>query len=112
MEDHRKFKRVAKEHLVSFEKMAEDLKTVVNRGVALELNLSKSGLQMDLPVEVQEGDVLALSIAIEEHMVDVSGEVVWVAKGDDLWHVGCKLIGYPTENAEMIQSWWNDLTDA
>jgi len=108
MHEHRDFKRIAVKHLVSFEIMEKDHRTVVKHGIALELDFSRTGLHLELPVEVQLGDWLALSLAIEEQVVDVTGEVVWVTKGPDLWEVGFKLYSFPPEFKDMVRSWIED----
>ena len=99
-------------HLVSFKIMEDDHRPAVKQGMALELDFSRTGLHLELPEEVHVGDWLELSIGMENKVVDVTGEVVWVKRVPDMWEVGFKLDSCPPDYKEIVRSWLKSLGEA
>ena len=92
MREKRRYHRMDVEIPVSFE--AGDSKWLV---IASTLDISATGLSMKLNEPVAVGQILNLTVGLDEHrMVKVSSQVMWVKErrqGDKkVYHIGVKII--------------------
>lgn len=104
MKDQRQFKRVEKHFLAAYEIHSKDHE-LQDSGMALELDLSLNGLQLEIPGRTKVGDTLTIVLAIQERMITVIGDVIWVNPGPEVQTVGCLLTKVQKDYKDTLKSW-------
>ncbi len=93
MTEHRRFKRVDRKLLVSYDHFnIDNIKD--DEGVALTVDMSVRGLLLELPRPMDEGSTIRLSLNLEGDVVEAFGEIKRCAPSasdDDLFEVGVEL---------------------
>ncbi|PIE02265.1 MAG: hypothetical protein CSA81_07810 [Acidobacteria bacterium] len=102
MRDKRKYKRVDKQFLASYEILNNELE-ITNSGMAVELDLSMNGIQLELPVKPEIGTSIRVRLALVDRIIAVFGHVVWLEQGVDVYHVGLKLTKIQKGYREIIK---------
>lgn len=102
--DKRKFVRVDKAALVSYEKLGSVETETVDAGIAKTVDVSVRGLQLEFPRPVATGDHLRLELSLDGTLVKVEGVVVRTDKDDSGLDVaGIHLTHVPAEYVGRIQ---------
>lgn len=99
--DKRKFVRIDKAALVSYERLGTLSAETVDAGVAKTVDVSVRGLQLEFPRAVATGDHLRLELSLDGELVKVEGVVVRTGKDDSghevagvhLTHVPAAFVG-------------------
>lgn len=103
-QDKRKFVRVDKSALVSYERLGTLAAETVDAGIAKTVDVSIRGLQLEFPRPVAPGDHLRLELSLDGVLVKVEGVVVRTDKDDSGLEVaGVHLTHVPTEYVGRIQ---------
>ena len=104
MKEMRQFKRVEKQFLASYEVISRD-QQIQDSGMALEVDLSLNGLNLEIPAEPRIGETIKIILAIKEKMITLIGEVVWIKPGKNLNNIGCQLTKIEKKYKEILKSW-------
>ena len=84
-EDKRKHERYDALNLISY-LVTDEEDAEVAQGMGRTLNVSQSGILLETHVALALQGSISLSIGLEEHMVDIKGNVVFCHPGDDGKH--------------------------
>lgn len=102
MKDRRRYRRIDKQTLVSYE-ILDQTERILDEGMARTSDMSLSGLNLELQREPNQGDLIRLTLNIDGKLVTLKGEVVWVVPGGDgLFEVGFRILQYPKEYSREI----------
>jgi len=87
-----------------FQVMSPDLRTYK----ALALDISRSGIRLQVEASQPEGDILRLTLDFDMHRmkpIQVEGEIMWCRPGDDegrLWQLGVRFLELRPETQQVI----------
>jgi len=104
MKNKRLFKRVDKQFLASYDTLNQD-NEVQDSGMAIELDMSLAGLQLEIPTKPNLGDTLRVVLALEDELITVIGEVVWVESSDEMFIVGINLTKIQKNYKDKVKVW-------
>lgn len=103
-QDQRKFVRIDKAALVSYERIGKATAKTEDAGMAKTVDVSVRGLQLEFPRAVEIGDILRLELSLDGKLVKVEGVVVRTDKDDSGLEVaGVALTHVPAEYVGRIQ---------
>ena len=108
-EDKRKFTRIDKSVLVSFEVYPKGKEPVNDMGLARTVDVSVGGIQLELPRPIERDDGVKLVLNLEGNLVPVFGRVTRVEPGFGGYVLaGIRLTKVPAEYAAAIGSLAHD----
>lgn len=101
MKDKRRFPRIPKKALVSFEKL-DDQRAILEEGMGRTRNLSLAGLNLELTGPAGPGDIFLLVLNVDGALVEVVGRVVWSEVEGDATQVGFEILKAPPEYGRQL----------
>lgn len=96
--------RTAERRDRQFQVMSPDLRTYK----ALALDISSTGIRLQVEASQPEGDILRLTLDFDMHRmkpIQVEGEIMWCRPADDegrLWHLGVRFLDLTAPTQQVI----------
>ena len=101
--DSRKHPRTESHNLLSYVCLDADNQTV-RQGMGRTLNVSESGILLETHVPMEPKHMMIFSIAMEDDLLDIRGEIVYNKQRDDgKFDVGIQFVGIDEETTRLLK---------
>ena len=101
MIERRKFPRVPKQAIVSYDILSDE-EVILDEAVGKTLDFSESGLHLELPHQANHGDRIKLDVNIDGDILTLFGTVAWASSNEDIFEVGLEITHFPEEYPGIV----------
>lgn len=109
MAESRKSSRVEAQHFISYD-VLDSSGSIILSGMALSLDLSKKGVQLETRQEFPEDALVRLHLAVGEDIVDVDGKIRHMEKvNENVYHIGVEFLEIEEERLQRIGRHYPDI---
>lgn len=102
MEDLRKSERVEAQHFISYD-VLDEKNQILYSGLALSLDLSRKGVQLEDRIEFPVNSKVRLHLALADEIVDVEGKIRHIEPvEEEKFHIGIEFVEMEDELVTKI----------
>ncbi len=100
---NRKFNRVKSFKLTSYNSLNENNETI-HQGMGRTLNVSKDGICLETHAPIDTRYKLAMTIGIDDELVDIDGKVVYCNKGNgEMYKSGIEIMEIDSNTLQVLE---------
>ena len=100
--DQRRFERKDTLNFLDIEHVAREGE-ILNQGMGRTLDVSSVGLKLETYIPLKPGEMLRVSIGLEDDVVDLNGRIVHVSVEDnDVYHAGVEFVDLDSEGERAL----------
>jgi len=79
---------------------------IIKQAIGRTLNVSESGILLEMHFSIDPGRIVSLSLALEEDLVNINGDVVYSRSGDgDKYEIGIKFRGTEDKSLRILKKY-------
>jgi len=81
---------------------------IIKQTIGRTLNVSESGILLETHFPIDSKQIVALSLALEDELIDMQGEVVYSRPGEeDMFETGVKFLEMTEASHQVLQRYIN-----
>lgn len=89
----------------------DEMGKAVNRTMARTLNVSTNGILLETHLDLAEGQLLLVTIGLENDLCEVKGKVVRADKSDDTFSYGIEFVDVEEKNSAVIKKFLDEFNE-
>ena len=106
--DKRNYSRLNSLNLISYYVYNQD-DTMINQGMGRTLNISASGILLEIHISIEKEQIVTLDIGLEEDIVNVRGKAIYSKKGkDNMFETGIAFINIDDYQKKILDRFIED----
>ncbi len=109
MDEQRASSRIDARHFISFDILNNE-KDIILSGMALSLNLSRKGVQIEYQQSFPQNAEVDLHLAVGEEIIDIKGNVRHMEKiSENTYHIGIEFQTIEENKLKRIAEYYPDI---
>jgi len=77
---------------------------ILNQGMGRTLDVSSVGLKLETHIPLKPGEMLRVSIGLDDDVVGLNGRIVHVSvEGEDIYHAGVEFVDLDSEEERVLK---------
>jgi hypothetical protein len=99
--ERRKHTRVETRNHILYESMDNEGQ-IVSRSMGKAINISRSGILLETPYPIEEGNVTLVTVDLENNLIELAGSLIYCRETDSgMYQTGFRFIGSDEEIAKF-----------
>ncbi|MBW2238631.1 MAG: PilZ domain-containing protein [Deltaproteobacteria bacterium] len=101
--ERRHHPRISALNLISYN-CIDETEQIVAQGMGRTLNVSKGGILLETHISIDPKNAIALSIGLEDELINIKGKVVFSAPGkDEKFEAGIEFLEMPDSTLNILK---------